>query len=183
MLVTWTGPVMLLQPLTKGRRGRPWIGGRLVGSPWAATRAGPPATGPARPWPKMVPLTDTLNCVVVGPAEVMITFEPYLKAAASMVEKPVLTFLISRLTSWLVLSWPKPRAGGETTTSWVAVADCTVASMPLKAGALEPEPKNTWTGGTKPWPTITIWVPPSLVPDAGDTEKTCGCSPPPPPGM
>src|SRR5258708_13213681 len=121
MLVTWTGPVMLLQPLTNGKPDRTWISVPLVESTWAATPASPTATGSAKPWPKMVTLTDTLNCVVVGPAEGMITFEPYLKAAASMVEKPVLTFLISRLTSWLLLSSPNPRAPAQPPTTRSAV--------------------------------------------------------------
>ena len=65
---------------------------------------------------------------------------------------------------------------------WVAVTDWMVASMPLKVAALEPEPKNTCTGATKPSPAMVTRVPPSLVPEAGVTEKTCGCWTPPPPG-
>src|ERR1700726_884884 len=174
MLVTWTGPGTLEQGLTTGMPDRTWISVPLVDSTCAATLASDTATGSAKPWPKIVTLTGWLNTVVVGAAEVTRTFDPYLKAAPSMVAKPEPVFLTRMLTSWFVLSWPKPRAGGEKTMIWVAVTDWIVASTPLKFEAL-PEPKKTWTGATKPWPMIVTWVPPSLVPEPGLTEKTCGC--------
>src|ERR1700730_10300705 len=182
MLVTCTGPVMLEQELTSGIPDSTWISVPLVDSTWAATPASETATGSKKPWPKMVTFTGWLNCVRVGAAEGTKTFEPYLKAAASMVESPEDTFFTRMLTSWLVLSSPKPRAGGETTMIWLPVTDCTGASRPLKLVALAPAPKKTCTGATKNSPLIVTRVPPSLVPEAGDTEKICGCCTPPPPG-
>ena len=59
-------------------------------------------------------------------------------------------------------------------TIWVGVTETTVASTPLKLEALAPRPNSTCTGGPKPVPVMVTRVPPSLVPEAGLTEKTDG---------
>ncbi len=84
-------------------------------------------------------------------------------------------------TTWLRRFWPKPRAAGAMTTIRSAVTDSTCASTPSKLEGLAPKPKKTWTGDWKPWPMIDTRLPPSLVPEAGETENTCGWTVPPPP--
>jgi hypothetical protein len=104
----------------------------------------------------------------------MITLLPKRKAPAEVVWKPVPTFLTRMSTVLLAKAWPKPRAAGVLMRIWFAVTDRTVASRLVPAAL-----KKTWTGATKPVPLIVTRVPPSLVPEAGVTEKIAGWVPPP----
>ena len=53
----------------------------------------------------------------------------------------------------------------------VRVTDVTCASTPVKALGVAPLPNSTWTGDSKPSPSITTCVPPSFGPWVGVTEN------------
>src|SRR5262249_25081364 len=70
-------------------------------------------------------------------------------------------------TDWLRLPAPAPKAGGESTTTWLYETETTVASA---------APKKTCTPPAveKPDPMTVTRVLPSLVPEAGSTAVTVG---------
>src|SRR5215472_12274305 len=80
---------------------------------------------------------------------------------------PEAMFLTVTGTVWLRLAAPAPKAGGESTTTWLKDTDTTVAST---------APKKTWTPPcvSKPDPMTVTRVLPSFVPEDGRSAVTFG---------
>src|SRR5687767_14173472 len=166
MLVTRTGPVRSLQPVTKG-----WLGSTTISlSETEMMIAGRPAsvtaTGDWKPCPKIVTGVNgrSTRCSLLETA-VICTGWTYRYPSTSVVSRPDVALRTRTSTVWFRLSRPAPNAAGVRTTIWLKATETIVAST---------SPKKTWRGAWKPAPRIVTRVFPSFVPDAGRTAVIVG---------